>query len=104
MPLEVAMIIFACYIMPIFEYGLVLWISENFETASENLANAMLTNFLKPYLSLPWCTNNSIVYHLTSALPLMTLLKCLELKTVSTIHLAKSLNGVQLTFVRSLPK
>ena len=35
MPIEVLLKVFSCYILPIFEYGQVIWISGNYTSATE---------------------------------------------------------------------
>ena len=104
MPLDVVLRVFSCYIMPIFEYGLTTWISGKYSAASESSINSLFTKFLKRYLNLPMCTANSIVYHITNTMPLVSLLKQLSHKRTSSIYLPDCMNGTQLSFFNNLPK
>ena len=72
MPLEVLKRVFACYILPVFDYDLVLWISGKFSSASEDLVNSSFTKYWKRYLNLPLHTHNAMVYYLTNTMPLMS--------------------------------
>ena len=103
MPLEIVMRVFACYILPLFEYGLVLWITGKFSASTEQVINATFTKFMKRYLNVPWCTANSIVYFMTNTLPLMTLLKQLSHKRIN-IYLPKCMTDIQLTFFNNLSR
>ena len=102
MPVEIIRRVFACYILPVFEYGLALWISGTFSSASEQLVNGTLTKFWKRYLNLPLHTNNATIYHLTSSLPLMSILQQLSIQRLGAIYLPSCMNGVQLNFVKKL--
>ena len=103
MPIEVIMKVFICYILPIFEYGLLVWITGNFSDSSKQLVNATFTKFLKRYLNLPYCTNNSFVYFITQSLPLISLLEIISHKRIGTVRVPSCMHGVQLTFLNNLP-
>ena len=104
MPLEVIIKVFGCYILPMFEYGLILWISGNFAASTGQAVNATFSKYLKRYLSLPLCTNNSMVYFITNTLPLMTTLKQLSHKRVNQMYLPECMSGTQITFFNNLPE
>ena len=95
--------VFVCYILPLFEYGLVVWISGKYSSSAEKLVNATFTKFMKRYLNLPLFTNNSLIHHLTNSTPLMTLLKKLSQPRTRSVYLPSCLNGIQLTFFNNLP-
>ena len=103
MPFEVILRVFICYILPIFEYGLVLWITGKFSISAEQLINSTFTKFMKRYLNVPMSTQNSIIYHITNSLPLMTLLQQLVHKRLA-IYLPECMESIQLTFFNNLPK
>ena len=91
MPVEVLKKIFGCYILPVFQYGLVLWLTGTFSSTAEQLVNSMFTKFWKRYLNLSQSTNNAQVYFLTNTIPLMEILKKISQQGTGSIcvyHLA----------------
>ena len=92
-----------CYVFPIFEYGLVLWISGTFSTSAEKSINACFTKYLKRYLNVPLCTNSSKIYFLTNTVPLLSLLKHKSHSRTKSVYMPACTNGVQLTFFNNLP-
>ena len=102
MPIEVLKRVFACYILPIFQYGIVVWISGNFSSSSEQLVNRVFTKFWKRYLNLPLSTSNTLVYYLTETMPLMSLLKHMSRHGTGAIYVPCCMNGIQLSFLNNL--
>ena len=102
MPVEVLRKVFACYVLPVFEYGLVLWITGKFSSSAEQSVNVVFSKFWKRYLNLPQSTNNAMVYFLTETMPLMSILREISKHRTGSIYLPCCLNGVQLTFYKNL--
>ena len=89
--------------MPLFEYGLVIWMSGKFSSTVEQLVNTTFLKYLKRYLNVPLSTHNSLVYFITNTLPLMTHLNNLSHKRISSIYLPACTEGIQLSFFNCLP-
>ena len=104
MPLEVLLKVFQCYILPIFEYGLVLWITGNFSTATEELVNATFTKFLKRYLKLPLYTQNALIHQLSDTVPLMSYLRMRCINATKALCFPDCMNGIKLTLFDKLPE
>ena len=102
MPIEVLKKVFVCYILPVFEYGLVIWISGGFSSSSEQTVNATFTKFWKRYLNLPLHSNNAIVYYLTDTIPLMSILRMISLQRTGALYLPDCMEGIQLRFLNNL--
>ena len=102
MPIEVVMKVFACYVLPLFEYGLPIWISGKFSSSAEQLVNSTFTKFLKRYMNVPKFTHNALVYFLTNTQPLMALLKELSHRRTNSIYLPNCMEGIQLSFFNNL--
>ena len=89
--------------MPLFEYGLVLWITSKYSLATGKLIDALLTKFLKRYLGVPYNTSNAIIYHITKLKPFTRLLQELCNERTSGIAFASVLDGMQLSLFNKLP-
>ena len=100
--LDLAKAAFNTYILPIFRYGLPIYINGLTKTSEESL-NRVYTKFLKRYLGVPKYTNNAIVYHITNSQPLSHTLKQLAPHSTKSISVPPELSGYQLKFIQRLP-
>ena len=102
MPIDVVKRVFSCYILPIFQYALVIWISGKFSSSSEQLVNGLFTKFWKRYLNIPLSTSNALTYYLAETMPLIAILRKLIKQATGSIYLPCCLSGVQLSFFNDL--
>jgi len=96
MPLHLLLRIYDCYILPLFKYGLPLWIGACSSSAKDS-ANSSFTKFLKTYLGLPYHANNAITHFLTNTCPLLTTLEFLTPHNLNTLSFPPELNGYRLS-------
>ena len=101
LPLSLALKVFGCYILPLYRYGLPLWL-ENCSKASIDSVDATFTMFLKRYLGVPKFANNTITHFLCGTTPLSHYLKSISFSTLGSISLPPSLSGYKLQLVDSL--
>ena len=92
---------FNIYILPIFRYGLPIYINGLTKTTEEKL-DSVYTKFLKRYLGIPKYTNNAITYHLTDSQPLSHTLKELAPHSTKSISVPEELSGYQFKFIQRL--
>merc|ERR1711867_371958 len=95
--LPVVKAIFDVFILPIFHYGLPLWIN-SCSSSSQKTINAVYTRFLKRYLGLPMFSNNAIVHHITDTAPLALKLKYQAPALLSSFKFPSCLSGHKLSF------
>lgn len=95
LPFVTVLNIFKVYILPIFTYGLHLWLP-NISRSSETKLNSFFTKFLKHYLGIPYSSNNSITHFLTSTLPLSHLLKQYLSSSFLSLHFPQALSALKL--------
>jgi len=93
--LDIAIDLFNCYILPIYTYGLGLWIGKCSENTI-NASNAVFTKFLKRYLGIPYRSNNAITHFITETKPLLTTLQNLSQKSINSMTFPKLLDGYKL--------
>jgi len=93
--IDIMIDLFDCYILPIYNYGLGLWIGKCSEN-SINSANAVFSKFLKRYLGIPYRSNNAITYLITETQPLLTTLINSSQNSLNSITFPKVLNGHKL--------
>ena len=94
-PLSVALNIFDVYVLPIFTYGLPIWLPKLTESAKSKL-NSLYTKFIKRYLGLPYLTNNAIVHFISNTVPLSQHLNQFAHKTFFKLRLPEVLSGTKL--------
>ena len=100
--LNLALNLFQCYIMPIFEYNLMVWTAD-FRKSMDKDINSVFLCYLKRWLGLPYSTRSSMVYHLTQTAPLtQTLLEKAQekLNKVEEINLSLKLDHRELLVVK----
>ena len=100
LPLHLTLQIYNCYILPLFRYGLPLYIS-SCSNSSKQSANSSFTKFLKSYLGVPFHANNSITHFLTNTSPLIVTLEHLISKSLNTLSFPSLLDNYQLSFFSS---
>ena len=98
LPLNLVVELFSIFIMPIYMYGLPLWIS-NCSSSSLQMINATFTKFLKRYLLIPTHSNNACTYFLTSTIPLSTHLKRIAPNAIGSLSFPPILHGIRLSFL-----
>ena len=90
--LELVLQLFQCYIVPIFEYCLIVWAAD-FRLSLDKDINSIFLIYLKCWLGLPYSTRSSIVYFLTETKPFVhTLLEKAEEKLGKIEEIKLSLN------------
>ena len=102
MPLSTIIKVFMCYVQPLFEYGLIIWMTGKFSQACTSAIDATFTKFLKRYLNLPQCTPNSIIYYLTGLAPFSSVLEA-RCHLVNSITVPECLNGIKFKFFDKIP-
>ena len=90
--IELVLSTFACYIIPIFRYGLPLWLNATSNSAKQSV-NAVLTKFLKSYLCIPFHANNAITHFVTNTQPLLRTLEFMALECTSSFVFPEELHG-----------
>ena len=101
LPLPVVIAVFDTFILPMFLYGLPLWLHSCCQ-ASRNSINAVFTRYLKRYLGIPMFSNNSIVHHITDTVPLINKLEHQAPTLLSSFTFPNCLSGLQLSFTPKL--
>ena len=97
LPLPLVLQVFDCYILPLFLYGLPLWIN-NCNKSSLSALDAVFTKFLKRYLGVPKFVNNSLVHFLCNTRPLSHRLYNAGPDLLKSISWPNTLSGHQLSF------
>ena len=64
LPLSKVMRLFEIYILPIYSYGIALWMTRFAKNLFEQI-DTVLLKYLKRYLMIPVHSNNSLTYHIT---------------------------------------
>ena len=108
--LQIAMSVFNCYILPVLTYAIPVWLPETALT-QENKLNSLQTKFLKRWLGVPYCTDNSVVYKLCNYTPLFNQLQIISKNRFLNLSFPNSLNRFKLdppayshsTTIASLP-
>ena len=101
LPFHLVLDIFACYALPIFRYGLPLWLS-SCSNAVQQSVNAVFSKFIKSYLGIPFHSNNAITYFVTNTEPLMqTLMKSAQ-NCFSAFLFPEELHGYKLSLFENL--
>ena len=100
MPIDLVMKVYNCFVLPIFQYGLPLYLS-SCSSASRKAANASFTKFLKAYLGIPFHSNNAITHYITSTHPLLDTLENLAPHSLASLVFPPEINGHQLSFIKA---
>ena len=95
LPIELAFKIFDVYILPLYCYGLPLWLSNCSESAL-NQVNQIFTKYVKRYLAVPKWANNSITYHLINTMLFVERLKKIAPNLIGKLELPEEMNGYQI--------
>jgi len=98
LPLDLIYELFDIFILPIYRYGLPLWIS-NCPNSSLQSVDSTFTKFLKRYLQVPTYSNNSSIHFLTSSIPLSSRLKIMAPSSIGGLSFPTELHGIQLSFL-----
>jgi len=98
LPLDLVLRTFDCYVLPLYRYGLPLYIN-SCSNASLRSANATLTKFLKTYLGVPYFANNAITHFLTNTTPLVDRLARLAPQCLGGLAFPPELDGYRLSFL-----
>ena len=88
--------IFEVYILPIFEYGLPVWITGKYADSVEKDLNAILLKYLKRYLGVHYKFNTAAINHLCQTVPLFGMLWNRVENVASSIILPPQCSGLQL--------
>ena len=102
LPLQLVLRVYDCYVLPLFKYGLPLWMGSCSYSTKES-ANSSFTKFLKTYLGLPYHANNAITHYLTNTCPLLQTLDFLTPHTLSSLSFPPQLSGYKLSFITETP-
>ena len=102
LPFELVSSVYDCYVLPLFRYGLPLWLSSISTTAKQS-ANSSYTKFLKSYLGVPFHANNAITHFLTNTCPLLSRLEALLPTSLGAFTFPSELSGYQLSILQHSP-
>jgi len=97
LPLPLVLDLFSVFILPIYTYGLPLWLS-NCSTSSLQMIDSTFTKFLKRYLLIPAHANNSTIHFLTSTIPLSKRLTRAAPNAIGAFSFPPILHGTRLSF------
>jgi len=97
LPLNLVIDLFSTFILPIYLYGLPLWLS-NCSASSLQMVNATYTKFLKRYLCVPPHSNNASIHFLTSTSSLSKSLKRAAPNAIRSLSFPEILHGHRLSF------
>ena len=100
LPLHLVLQIYSCYVLPLFRYGLPLFLSSCSQSAQQK-ANSSFTKFLKSYLGIPFHSNNAITHFLTNTNPLMHTLEILAPHCIKSLSFPPELNNYKISFLSS---
>jgi len=100
LPLHLVLSIFSCYTLPIFRYGLPLWLS-SISNSIQQSVNAVFTKFLKTYLGVPFSSNNAITHFVTNTGPLMQTLREIAPNSLNVFLFPEVLHGHCLSFIEN---
>ena len=98
--LEVVLKIFDVYVLPIYRYGVAIWLSGCAKRSLEE-ADATHLKYLKRYLGISQRSNNAITYYLTGCEPLSIRLKKMKHYCTKNLQFPAEFHGVQLSFLAS---
>ena len=96
LPLHLVLRVYDCYILPLFKYGLSLWVT-SCSSSSKESANSSFTKYLKTYLGLPYHANNAITHFLTNTCPLLSTLENITPHNLCTLSFPPELHGYKLS-------
>ena len=100
LPLPIVLNLFSTFILPVYLYGLPLWLS-NVSNSSLQMIDATLTKFLKRYLQVPLHSNNASIHFLTSTIPLSQQLKISAPNAIRSLSFPPTLNGYRISFLQN---
>ena len=89
--LELAKGLFNCYVLPIFEFGMIIWTSDYCKSL-DNSIDAVYLNFLKRYMGVHPKTRNSLIYHITNTSPLSNTMLEKNKKQEQNIVISEDIN------------
>jgi len=101
LPLDLVLQIYQCYVVPLFRYGMQIWLSSCSKAANKS-ANSNFTKYLKRYLGVPKYANNAITHYVTDTRPLLTQLNSFNHAGLGTFTFPPCLNGYQVSFLANL--
>ena len=96
--LDLVIRIYNCYVIPLFRFGLQLWLSSCSAAVLESV-NSSFTKFLKRYLGVPYYCNNAITHYITKTIPLTSQLYNLLDSGLGAFRFPISLSGYQISFL-----
>ena len=98
LPLDLVLKTFAVYVIPIFLYGLPMWLNACSKSAICSM-DAIFTKYLKRYVHLPPWANNATLYFITETIPLSKYLKNRAPHTTSGLVFPECMSGLKLSFL-----
>ena len=101
LPLGIVLDLFNIFILPVFTYGLPLYIN-NCPNSALQAIDATLTKYLKRYLQVPLHSNNATVHFVTGTIPLSSTLKHLAPNNMGSFTFPEDFNGYTISFLSSL--
>jgi len=102
LPLNMVLELFDVFILPVYTYGLSLWIINCAESALQSI-NSTYTKFLKRYLQIPNFSNNAIVHFLSSTTPLSDKLRNMAPNITGSLSFPHCLHGYKISFLDISP-
>ena len=97
LPLQIVLDLYSAFILPIFTYGLPLWLS-NCCASTLQMVDSTFTKFLKRYFMVPPHSNNAKIHFLSSTIPLSNHLKIIAPNVMGALSFPTILHGIQLSF------
>ena len=98
LPLPLVLELFSIFILPIYNYGLPLWLS-NCSSSSLQAIDSTFTKFLKRYLLIPPHSNNASIHLITSTVPLSKRLMRAAPSAIGALSFPPILHGTRLSFL-----
>ena len=93
--LDTALRIFQVYILPIIEYGMPVWMPKLCNSSRRQL-NSLFSQFLKRFLCLPYCADNSLIHFTTGTFPLLNHLEHVHAKRFLSLRFPPTLSNLQI--------
>ena len=98
LPLKIVLDIWNIYILPIYRYGLPMWLSKCSDSVLKEIDSVFL-KYVKIYLGVPRHANNAITYFITETEPFSHTLKRLAPQCLGGLTFPEEFDGVNLDFL-----
>ena len=102
LPVPILMAVFDVYILPIFKYGLCLWLPHCSDESISRM-NATFTIFLKRYLRIPKTSSNGLTHFITQTQPLSITLKNSLQNSFLSLTFPPGLHGLRPSIANFIP-